>query len=798
MTTTVKQLAELIGQKPDRLLAQLKEAGMQKADESQAVSAEEKQKLLEHLRGGAVTQKITLKGKRKSTSEIKVKDTEGKAKTVAVQVKKKRVIEQPREEPVEEEEAEEEQQAEVAKASDEKVAEPTVQTETEKHTKKHLKPAPAAEEAKPAKKKRGGGKPTTNKFFEKHLKQQLRGSISVGDESQHDSAFSVSHSKIKKAPKDLAKHVFERPAEAITYDVVIPDSLTVSELAQKMSVKGGQVVKCLMKMGVMATMNEALDQDTAVLVVEEMGHKPIIGKVVTDDDLLAAEKASEGELKSRAPIVTIMGHVDHGKTSLLDFIRRTKVADSEAGGITQHIGAYHVDTDKGRITFLDTPGHAAFTAMRARGAQVTDIVILMVAADDGPMPQTLEAVQHAKAAEVPMIVAVNKIDKPEADPEKVKNDLSRSGVVPEDWGGDTMFINISAKEGQGVDKLLDAISLQAEMLELKAIADGPAQGVVVESRLEKGRGPIATILVQQGRLNKGDSIVAGMEFGRVRAMLDENGKPKDSAGPSTPVEVLGLSGTPVAGDEMVVVKTEQKAREVALFRQNKAKEVKFAKQQSAKLEDLFKDVGEAEQKSLNIVLKADVQGSVEALSEALSALTRDEVKVNVIGSGVGGINESDATLAIASNAIIFGFNVRADVKAKKIIDDGDIELRYYSVIYEIIDEVKKALIGMLDPVFKEEIVGLAEVREVFRSPKLGSIAGCMVIDGLVKRNNPIRVLRDNVVIYEGQLESLRRFKEDVQEVRSGTECGIGVKNYDDVKAGDQIEVFERVQVAVEI
>ena len=593
-----------------------------------------------------------------------------------------------------------------------------------------------------------------------------------------------------------SQHAFTKPTAPIIHEVALPETISVADLAQKMSIKATEVIKALMKLGSMVTINQVLDQETAAIVVEEMGHTYKLQKENSlEDELTSDAIATDIEAQPRAPVVTIMGHVDHGKTSLLDYIRRTKVADGEAGGITQHIGAYHVETEQGMITFLDTPGHAAFTAMRARGAKATDIVVLVVAADDGVMPQTIEAIQHAKAAEVPIIVAVNKIDKPESDPDRIKSELAARDVIPEDWGGDTLFAHVSAKTGEGIDELLDQILVQAEVLELTAVAEGTARGVVIESRLDRGRGPVATILVQSGLLNRGDVLLSGLEYGRVRAMLDENGRTIEEAGPSLPVEILGLSGTPNAGDEVVVAPDERKAREVALFRQGKFREVKLAQQQRAKLENLFNNMEDGKVSNLNIVLKADVQGSVEAINEALAKLSNDEVKVTIVASGVGGITESDANLALASRAIVIGFNVRADATAKKIIEDEGLELRYYSVIYEAIDDVKQALVGMLAPEFKEEIVGLAEVRDVFRSPKFGAIAGCMVIDGGVKRNNPIRVLRDNVVIYEGELESLRRFKDDVNEVRAGTECGIGVRNYNDVKVGDQIEVYERTQVA---
>jgi translation initiation factor IF-2 len=590
------------------------------------------------------------------------------------------------------------------------------------------------------------------------------------------------------------QHGFEKPTAPVIKEIAIPESITVAELAQRMSVKGSEVVKVMMGLGTMATINQTIDQDTAGIVVEEMGHTPKFQKdnALEEEMIQAAQQG--GDQVTRAPVVTIMGHVDHGKTSLLDYIRRTKVAAGEAGGITQHIGAYRVHTDNGDITFLDTPGHEAFTAMRARGAKVTDLVIIVVAADDGVMPQTEEAVKHAKAGNVPIIIAVNKIDKENADPERVKQELSKYEVIPESWGGDTIFINVSALTGEGVDDLLESILLQTEILELKAIESGPASGAVIESRLDKGRGPIASILVQNGTLKVGDVILSGHEFGRVRAMVDDNGNEVLSAGPSMPVEVLGLSGTPNAGDEMLVVPDEKKAREIALFRQGKYRETKMAQQHASKLENVMNQMQEGETASLNLLIKADVQGSSEALVDALSRLSNDEVKVNIISNGVGGITESDINLAMASGGVVIGFNVRADASARKLVDAEGIDLRYYSIIYDVIDDVKAALSGMLSPEIREQITGVAEVREVFRSPKFGDIAGCMVTTGRINRNNPIRVLRDNVVIYEGELESLRRFKDDVNEVKSGTDCGIGVKNYNDVQAGDQIEVFERVSV----
>ncbi|MGZ9897613.1 translation initiation factor IF-2 [Shewanella gaetbuli] len=602
------------------------------------------------------------------------------------------------------------------------------------------------------------------------------------------------HMRRNNAPQSMA-HGFNKPVAAVTRDVRIGETVTVSELAHLMAVKATEIIKQMMKMGSMVTINQVLDQETAQLVAEEMGHKVVLLRENELEHQVLQDRDDNVKLETRAPVVTIMGHVDHGKTSLLNYIRRAKVADGEAGGITQHIGAYHVETDNGMITFLDTPGHAAFTSMRARGAKATDIVILVVAADDGVMPQTIEAIQHAKAGNVPLIVAVNKMDKPEADPERVKSELSQHGVMSEEWGGDNMFVHLSAKTGEGVDELLEGILLQSEVLELKAVRQGMAAGVVIESQLDKGRGPVATVLVQEGTLCQGDIVLCGLEYGKIRAMKDENGKAITEAGPSIPVEILGLSGVPSAGDEATVVRDERKAREVALYRQGKFRDVKLARQQKSKLENMFANMTEGEVQELNIILKADVQGSLEAICDSLTKLSTDEVKVNIIARGVGALTETDATLAAASNAIMVGFNVRADAQARKTIEAESVDLRYYSIIYNLIDEVKAAMTGMLAPEFKQEIIGLAEVRDVFKSPKLGAIAGCMVTEGLVKRSAPIRVLRENVVIYEGELESLRRFKDDATEVRNGMECGIGVKNYNDVRVGDQIEVFETVEVA---
>ena len=594
------------------------------------------------------------------------------------------------------------------------------------------------------------------------------------------------------APTPQQRHGFAKPTAPMVREVILPETISVADLAQKMSVKATEVIKAFLKMGLMVTINQMIDQDTAALAVAEMGHSYKMLKENALEEELTAE-TGRGEALPRPPVVTIMGHVDHGKTSLLDYIRRTRVAAGEAGGITQHIGAYHVRTQKGVITFLDTPGHAAFTAMRARGAKATDVVVLVVAADDGVMPQTLEAIQHARAAGVPLVVAVNKMDKSSADPERVKSELSVQGVISEEWGGDTLFAYVSAKSGAGVDDLLDQILVQAEVLELKSPVDGPAKGVVIESRLDKGRGPVATVLVQNGTLRKGDVILSGLEYGRVRAMLNETGQNVGEAGPSIPVEVLGLSSAPRAGDEVIVVADERKAREIALFRQNKHREEQ-ARKPAISLDDISRQFEAGQINILNAVLKADVQGSAEAIVDALARLSTSEVQVKIIASGVGGITESDVNLARNAKAIIIGFNVRADSVAKKLAEEEGLKLHYYSVIYELIDDVKRAMVGMLKPEFKEEIVGLAEVRGVFRSPKFGVVAGCMVVDGVVRRNNPIRVLRSNVVIFEGALDSLRRFKDDVSEVRAGMECGMGVRNYNDIRDGDHIEVFERVQV----
>ncbi|MFV8781533.1 translation initiation factor IF-2 [Microbulbifer sp. SA54] len=615
------------------------------------------------------------------------------------------------------------------------------------------------------------------------------------DEEEKRSTRSLSRAAVKMKNT----HGFKRPTGKQVYEVQLGETITVGDLAKQLNIKAGELIKRLMKMGEMVTINQSLDRDTASLIVEELGHKVVLrSENELEEKLVAQSQEIEGEEVSRAPVVTVMGHVDHGKTSLLDYIRKTKVASGEAGGITQHIGAYRVKTSQGEIAFLDTPGHAAFTAMRARGAQATDVVILVVAADDGVMPQTEEAIAHAKAAGVPLVVAINKCDKEAADPDRVKNELAAKDVIPEDWGGDTQFIEVSAHTGQGIDDLLEAVSLQSEMLELKAKVGVPASGVVIEARLEKGRGVVATLLVQSGELKRGDIVLAGQSYGRVRAMTNELGKSVKEAGPSTPVELLGLDSTPNAGDEFLVVADERKAREVAEQRANKERTERMQRQQAAKLENMFANMEAGEKKVLPVVVKADVRGSLEAILASLADIGNEEVSVNVVSSGVGGIAENDVNLALTSGAIIIGFNTRADVAARKLAETESVEIRYYSVIYNLLDEVKQALSGMLDPEVREDIVGIAQVRDVFRSPKFGAIAGCMVIEGTVYRNKPIRVLRDNVVIYQGELESLRRFKDDVQEVRNGMECGIGVKDYNDVKPGDQIEVYDIVKVAREL
>jgi len=641
-------------------------------------------------------------------------------------------------------------------------------------------------EEKPGKKSTKGGAGDWDSASKKRG-IKTRGDVGVGQGWREHKGKSKSH-------KDDQQHAFSAPTEPVVREVLVPETITVADLAHKMAVKAAEVIKTLMKMGMMVTINQVLDQETAIIVVEEMGHAAKAAEANDPEAFLETEHV-EAVNEARPPVVTVMGHVDHGKTSLLDYIRRAKVASGEAGGITQHIGAYHVETPRGLVTFLDTPGHEAFTAMRARGAKATDVVILVVAADDGVMPQTIEAVHHAKAANVPLVVAVNKIDKPEANPERVKQELVAHEVVPEDWGGEVMFREVSAKTGQGIDELLEAVLLQAEVLELTAPKNTPAKGMVIEGRLDKGRGPVATVLVQSGTLRRGDMLLAGSSFGRVRAMLDEAGKDVKEAGPSIPVEILGLSDVPMAGEEVIVLNDERKAREIALFRQGKFRDVKLAKQQAAKLENMFEQMAEGEVKTLPLIIKSDVQGSYEALSTSLQKLSTNEVKVNILHTGVGAISESDVNLAAASKAVVIGFNVRADANARKLAESSGVDIRYYNIIYEAVDEVKAALGGMLSPEKKENTIGLVEIREVFRISKVGSVAGCYVLDGQVKRGAKVRVLRSNVVVHEGELDALKRFKDDVREVKAGFECGISLKNFNDIEVGDQLEVFEVVEVA---
>lgn len=858
---TVKQFAETVGIPVERLQEQLTEAGIATKGPEDPITDHEKTQLLGYLRRSrgeaAEPQRITLK--RKTTSEIRLAGTQGRGKTVTVEVRKKRtyikrssvgeevhgeaseavaadlettgVIEaempqvethpqieaapaQPAEEtarPVEEspplleESAQPEESVRPAEAPQRRAepasrpaeaprqgrAEPTHAAAPSRRPQDQQRtPVPAAPGAprSDAPAKRGDTR--------KKERPSPQGDRRDRNERGQDGA---RRSKRKGARVDTspARHQFEKPVLPVVREVLIPETITVGELAQRMAVKAPEVIKTLMGMGVMATINQVIDQETASLLVDEMGHVPKMLKESALEEALVSEgevQDSQAEVMHRAPVVTVMGHVDHGKTTLLDYIRRAKVADREAGGITQHIGAYHVSTPRGMITFLDTPGHAAFTSMRARGAKLTDIVILVVAADDGVMPQTIEAIQHAKAAKVPMVVAINKVDKSGADLERIKNELVQQGVVPEDWGGDTMFVPVSAKMGTNVDALLEAVLLQAEVMELTSVVKGRGVGVVIESSLEKGRGPVATVLVQRGTLERGDILLCGQEWGRVRAMFDEIGKPITQAGPSIPVQILGLSGTPNAGDDFMVVADERKAREIALYRQGKFRDVRLAKQVSTKLEDVFNRMEEGNLQQVNLIVKADVQGSVEALSDALLALSNEEVKVNVVARGLGGITESDVNLAVASSAIIIAFNVRADAAARRLISETGTDVRYYSIIYQALDEVKNAITGLMAPKVKEEVVGMAQVRDVFRSSKMGAVAGCLVMEGSVRRNCPIRVLRNNVVVFEGELESLRRFKDDVSEVRAGTECGIAVRNYNDVQPGDQIEVYQRIEV----
>ena len=832
--TSVAQFASELKVPPSVLLEQLRAAGVDKRVPEDSLTDSDKSRLLEYLRkthGSAESKnKITLT--RKQTSEIRKTDASGKYRTVQVEVRKKRVFvkrdpaevtaaavaaEAPPPPPpavdtkeieIREEEARRQQQlAEIQaaelrekqererkeaeqKAAEAAAAAAAVSAPASAPTTLHA-PKPAADakvEKKPKK-----AKPTTVLRDDSARRRTIktRGDVGGGVAGWH------ARGGTRHRPAGAAEtSTFAAPTEPVVREIAVPETITVGELAHRMSVKAAEVIKALMKLGTMATINQALDQESAMIVVEEMGHKAKAAKLDDPEAFLAETAEPVGaDLQPRPPVVTVMGHVDHGKTSLLDYIRRTKVAAGEAGGITQHIGAYHVETPRGVITFLDTPGHEAFTAMRARGAKVTDIVVLVVAADDGVMPQTIEAINHAKAAKVPLVVALNKIDKHESNPQKVKQELLTHGVVPEEFGGDSPVVAVSAKTGQGIDELLEQLLLQAEVLELKAPVEAPAKGVVIEARLDKGRGPVATVLVQAGTLNRGDIVLTGAVFGRVRAMLDENARPVPSAGPSIPVEIQGLSEVPNAGEDMMVLTDERKAREIALFRHGKFRDVKLAKQQAAKLENVFEQMGEGEKKVLNLLIKADVQGSQEALIHALTRLGSEEVKVTVVHAGVGGITESDVNLAMASRAVIIGFNTRADAAARKLAESAGIQVRYYNIIYEAVDEIKAALSGMLAPERKESVIGLVEVRQVFRISKIGTVAGCYVLEGVVKRGAQVRVLRDNVVVHTGEIDSLKRFKDDVREVKAGFECGMSLKSFSDIKEKDQFEVFEVLEVA---
>jgi translation initiation factor IF-2 len=835
----VTQFAQQLGLPPALLIEQLQAAGVNKSlAEDTPLTERDKTQLLEHLRkshGAAeAKQKITLT--RRQTTEIKKSDGMGKSRTIQIEVRKKRVLvkrdAQEADTPVEPakpvldaeqialREAEARQHAELAARQAEDAENKRRKKETETVTEAEAK---APEEPKTGAAPAGPvvegtlHKPTVKPEEKAQKAEKKAKKVVVKEVVWKDDAVKRRSIKTRgdasgglgwrarKTRSGHGSHADEgdaqrafAPAEPIVRDVTVPETITVADLAHKMSVKAAEVIKVLMKLGTMVTINQVLDQDTAMIVIEEMGHVAKRAKLDEPDAFLVEEQepSAEVKLEPRAPVVTVMGHVDHGKTSLLDAIRRTKVASGEAGGITQHIGAYHVNTPRGMVTFLDTPGHEAFTAMRARGAKVTDIVILVVAADDGVMPQTIEAIHHARAAKVPMVVALNKIDKPEANPDRVKQDLSTQQVVPEEWGGDTIFVPVSAKTGKGVDQLLESLLVQSEVLELKAPKDAPAKGIVIESRLDKGRGSVASVLIQSGTLKRGDIVLAGSVFGRVRALLDESGNTIDSAGPSIPVEILGLSDVPAAGADVIVLGDERKAREIALFRQGKYRDVKLAKQQAAKLENIFDQMGEGQAKTLSLIIKADVQGSYEGLSHALSGLSTNEVKVNIVHAAVGGITESDINLALASKAVVIGFNARADAAARKLAEHNGVDIRYYNVIYDAVDEVKSALSGMLSPERKESTLGVVEVRQIFRISKIGTVAGCYVTEGLVRRSGArVRVLRDNVVIHEGELDSLKRFKDDVREVKAGFECGLSLRNFDDLKVGDQLEVYEVVEVA---
>jgi translation initiation factor IF-2 len=856
--TKVEQFANELGLLPAALLEQLQAAGVSKQLAKDSLTEKDKAQLLDYLRKvhGTKGEKSKITLTRRQTSEIRKSDSTGKAHTIQVEVRKKRVFVKrdtsgsatsdsdsdkltpppvppvPKLAPVPSlDDTQKALRQEEAKKQAELIARQTAEAKEKKQRKKKSVPAEAKEsESAPIAPTgttsivEGAGTPqpsptegTLHKPVvkpedkaakaekkKKQTKQVIwkddisgkRGHKTRGDLSGGQGWRTRRDRHTKTTSEDQGAHAFSIPTEPVVHEVMVPETISVGSLAQKMTVKAAEVIKTLMKMGSMVTINQMLDQETAMIVVEEMGHIAKYAALDSPEAFLSdAEELSTTELKiePRAPVVTVMGHVDHGKTSLLDYVRRTRVASGETGGITQHIGAYHVETERGMITFLDTPGHEAFTAMRARGAKVTDIVVLVVAADDGVMPQTIEAIHHAKAAKVPVIVAVNKIDKPEANFERIRQELIAQEVVPEDWGGDTMFIEVSAKTGQGINTLLDSILLQAEVLELKAAKDGPSKGIVIESRIDKGRGPVATILVQSGTLKKGDILIAGAVFGRIRAMWNENGKPVEEAGPSIPVEIQGLSEVPVAGEVVMTLTDERKAREIALFRQGKFRDVKLAKLQATKLENVFEQKGEI--KVLALIIKADVQGSYEALTHALEKLSTDEVRVNIIHSGVGEITESDINLALASKAVVIGFNSRADVIARKLIGSTGVDVRYYSIIYEVVDEIKTALSGMMAPDRKENIVGLVEIREVFRISKIGMVAGCYVLDGIIKRGSLVRLMRGDELIHTGELDSLKRFKDDVKEVRSSFECGLSLKNFNDLQVGDQLEAYEIIEVA---
>ena len=865
--SSVAQFASELGLPAELLLEQLKGAGVNKNTPEDKLTEQDKTSLLEYLRkehgAQAPKNKITLT--RKQVTEIKKSDSTGKARTIQVEVRKKRVlvrrdfaeelvppaaVEQPQEivetpapvpepqpEPIVEptppvapapapasaakpvkslldpeqiakreqeakrhaelmalqsEEIRKKQELELKKQQEEarKAAEAAASTKLSEGT-LHKPAAKDGQKEEDRSGKKGKASPSKEWADANNKRRTIktRNDVGIGQ------GWRAHKSKTKHKDHDDQQHAFTAPTEPIVHEVLVPETISVADLAHKMAVKASEVIKALMNMGMMVTINQVLDQETAIILVEEMGHVAKAAAANDPEAFLEDAQHAEANQEPRPPVVTVMGHVDHGKTSLLDYIRRSRVASGEAGGITQHIGAYHVETPRGMVTFLDTPGHEAFTAMRARGAKATDVVILVVAADDGVMPQTIEAIHHAKAANVPLVVAVNKTDKPEANPERVKQELVAQEVIPEEYGGETMFVEVSAKTGKGIDNLLEAVLLQAEVLELKAPHNVPAKGLVIEGRLDKGRGPVSTILIQSGTLKRGDMLLAGSAFGRVRAMLDEAGREVKEAGPSIPVEILGLSDVPAAGEEVIVLNDERKAREIALFRQGKFRDVKLARQQAAKLENMFEQMGEGEVKSLPLIIKSDVQGSYEALATSLQKLSTDEVKVNIIHTGVGAISESDVNLGAASKAVVIGFNVRADAGARKLIESSGVDVRYYNIIYEAVDEVRAALGGMLSPEQKESVIGLVEIREVYRISKVGTVAGCYVLDGVVRRGSKVRVLRDNVVIHTGELDSLKRFKDDVKEVKSNFECGLSLRNFNEIEVGDTLEVFEVVEVA---